>query len=88
MTAKLVKIKDESGAFKIKLPLSESKKLQRRGLELDKKISDLEEFLFDDYGDSVEQLGIEKVRELESELRAMKDERSEIWAREIALIKN
>jgi len=46
--------------------------------ELLDKINSLEEFLFDDYGDSVAQLGQERCDELEVELNTMRQRRSEL----------
>lgn len=37
------------------------------------RIYDLEEFLYDDFGDTVEQLGMDRVRELEAELQALRN---------------
>ena len=47
---------------------------------LNNQINQLEEFLFDDYGDTVAQLGIEKVRELEAELKELKTKRAALVA--------
>ena len=40
------------------------------------QIDSLGEFLYDDYGDTVEQLGMEKTRELELEYQELKDKLS------------
>lgn len=43
---------------------------------LSARIDELTEFLYDDYGDTVDQLGTEKVAELEAEYRSLKEQRS------------
>jgi CHAD domain-containing protein len=78
MTATLLTASDS--AFAIDLP---KETLRIRALELDREISELSEFLYDDYGDSVDQLGIEKVRELERKLGDLEDQRSLIWEADI-----
>jgi hypothetical protein len=37
------------------------------------KIDSLSEFLYDDYGDTVDQLGIERTNELELEYKSLKE---------------
>jgi predicted HAD superfamily Cof-like phosphohydrolase len=43
-------------------------------LDLVDQIDSLSEFLYDDYGDTVDQLGIDKTNELESDLKDLKEQ--------------
>ena len=46
--------------------------------KLSDEINELEEFLYDDYGDTVKQLGREKTAELEAKYNALRKQRSEM----------
>ncbi len=53
---------------------------EERKISLQNEISELEEFLYDDFGDTVAQLGIEKTRELETKLATLQDALSAMYA--------